>query len=104
MAVYEMTSRGLTETTATATGPASDTAVTAGTSATITLSYTTLNGIKKIVDVVGLVSVSGLPDGIAIEGISISTGNVSLKVRNTTGADITITANSVSVTARVIGY
>ena len=104
MVAYELTSRGLTETTATAKGPSADTTVSSGTSSTLSLSYSTLNGIKKIVDVVGLVSVGGLPDGVVLEGITLSTDSVTLKVRNTTGADATVTANSVTVTVRVLGY
>ena len=102
--VLTLTAEGYTETTAIAKGPSSDTSVTTGSSATITLSYTDLGGIKKIIDVVGLVSVSGLPDGVVIEGITAGTSNVTVKVRNTTGGDVTVTANSVTVTVRVIGY
>ena len=102
--VLTLTVEGYTETTATATGPASNTTVTAGASATITLTYTSMGGVKNIVEVVGIVSVSGLPDGIAIEGITAGMDNVTLKVRNTTGGDITITSGSVTVAVRVIGY
>jgi len=78
-----------------AVGPGTNTTVAAGSSGTVTLSYQ-IGELGEILDALAVKNISGLPDGVAIEGVSVDRAGVTLKVRNTTGGDITITANSVA--------
>ena len=83
-----------------ASGPASDTTVGAGASATVALSYAASEA-SKILRALGIAAVAGLPDGVVLEGFSADESGVSLKVRNTTGSDVTLSANSLSATVLV---
>jgi len=78
-----------------ATGPAADVTVTAGGAANVDLTIgTSMYNVKAIE---ALVSVSGLPDGAVLAGVSYpDLSTVRLRVFNPTGADVTVSAGSVT--------
>lgn len=77
------------------TGPASDTVISVASAGNVSIS---ISSNYTLLSVVAVKSVSGLPDGVVLNGISITgTSTVTLKLYNTTGSDATVTANSVTV-------
>jgi len=80
----------------TATGPASDTTVTAGSTGSITLQITL--DINRNPINAGIASISGLPSGVYITSFSIDPNNrvVNVGLYNSNSSDVTITAGSVS--------
>jgi len=90
---------------ATATGPASDVDVAAGTAVDIVLTAT--DGDISGAGVAMIESIGGLPDGLAIAGVSISlaqgSATVTIRVYNPTSSTVTVTAKSVTAKIVVIG-
>lgn len=81
------------------TGPAQDTTVAAGGTADITITVDT--GIKRPAESMGIVSISGLPSGVYIADITVDAANktVTLTLANPGSSDVTVSANSITVTA-----
>ena len=80
-----------------ATGPSADVSVAAGASANVDLAVAA--GPAKVLAILGLQSVSGLPSGVVLAGVSYPDVNtVRLTVFNPTSAAITVSANSVTAT------
>jgi hypothetical protein len=95
MSIQALTADGWKIITASATGPTSNVAVSAGTAANVDL--TVGSNPALIREILAVQSVSGLPDGVVLEGFvfpSIST--LRLQVFNPTSTDKTVTAGSVS--------
>ena len=77
-----------------ATGPDSDTVVSAGSSGTITISITSPFTKARM----AISKISGLPDNVEIKGWSFDGDDtLEIYVMNTGGSDVTVSANSVSV-------
>ena len=77
-----------------ATGPASDTAVSSGSSGTVTISISSPFTKARM----AISKISGLPDNIEIKGWSFDGDDtLEIYVMNTGTADVTISADSVSV-------
>jgi len=95
MSVEALTADGWKVVEATAAGPAADTSVAANTSVDLDLAVAANPAsVKKVL---ALKSISGLPDGVVLVGVSYpSPTTVRLRVRNVTAAAVTVTANSVS--------
>jgi len=85
----------------TATGPASNTTVTAGAASNIAVS---INPSIKAVTVLGVSKVDGVVDGLAIARIVPSTTGVTIRLLNPTASDITQNAGTVTVDVWVLGY
>jgi len=106
MAVIANLARGLGKGTRkieviTATGPAADVSVGAGVTANLDISISPeLGNVEEVI----VESISGLPDNILANQIGFSTTAVTLRAVNPTAAAITITANSLTIRAVVIGY
>jgi hypothetical protein len=82
---------------ANATGPSAAVSVAAGASANVDLAVAA--GPAILHAILGLCSVSGLPSGVVLAGISYPNVNtVRLTVFNPTGAAVTVSANSVTAT------
>ncbi len=97
MSVEALTADGFKLAIANASGPAAATVVDGGSSANIDLTISP--NPANIVGVLGIRSISGLPSGIALVGISYpSPGTVRITVYNVTTSDITVSAGSVSAT------
>ena len=80
----------------TASGPSADTTVGTGAAANVDLTIS-LGKVKKILDHLAVTQISGLPDGVVLAGYSFpSETTLRLRVYNPTGADISVTAGSVS--------
>jgi len=88
---------------ATATGPASDTTVAAGAAADLSLSYarTTL---ARVEEARGVRRIAGLPDGVVLVGFEAKADGVTVRVYNATGADVTVSAGSVTTEVELLGY
>ena len=85
----------------TATGPGSDVSVGAGAAADVDLTIPASYFVVK--KILGLTSVSGLPDGLAIAGVSYpDLSTVRVRVLNTTTAAITVSAGSVTASVQVL--
>jgi len=98
-----LTISGLKLATATAIGPASATAIANATGAT--LSLTLQPGYFKVMNVLGILQISGLPTGIVVSNYYYAGGNtVNIVVYNPTTTSITVGANSVSATLLVLGW
>jgi len=98
-----LTLSGLKLATATAIGPASATAIANATGAT--LSLTLQPGYFKVMNVLGVLQISGLPVGIVVSNYYYAGGNtVNVVVYNATAGTITVGANSVSATLLVLGW
>jgi hypothetical protein len=97
MSVEALTADGWKVVEVTAKGPAADTSVAAGASADVDL--TVAAGPANVKKLLALGSITGLPDGIVLAGVSYpSPTTVRVRVHNVTTAAITITAGSVSAT------
>ena len=95
MSVEALTAEGFKVVLASASGPSSDTVVSAGGAANVDLSVA--SNPANILEILALKSVSGLPDGVVLVGVSFpSTSTVRLRVFNPTGGDLTVTADSVT--------
>ena len=88
--------------TATAIGPASATAIANATSATLTL--TLQPGYFKVMNIQGVLQISGLPTGLCLSGFSVSGNSVVITVYNATTASITVGANSVTAIVQILGW
>jgi len=79
------------------TAPSSDTSIAAGDTATITVDIA--GEVPRQVDHAGLESISGLPSGVVITGISVDkTGKtLSITLKNTTSSSVTVSANSLTL-------
>jgi hypothetical protein len=77
------------------TGPGADTTVVAGGTANLTFTLTTEHDLAYA----GVESITGLPGGVYIEAVTVdkTAKTVTITVINTGAADVTITANSISV-------
>jgi len=84
------------------TGPSADTSVDATSSGTVAIPISSQN--IRIVDVIGIAQISGLPDGVVLVGFAKSGSNINLTVYNTTGSAVTVSAGSVTVKALVEGF
>jgi len=99
MSVEALTADGWKIVKATATGPATNVAVSAGAAANVDLTVAANPALIK--EILALKSVSGLPDGVVLASVSYpSLTTIRLRVFNPTTTDITVTANS--VTAEII--
>jgi hypothetical protein len=95
MSVQALTADGWKIVIANASGPASNVSVSAGTAANVDL--TVAANPASIKEILALKSVSGLPDGIVLVGVSYpDLTTVRIRVFNHTTGSITITAGSVS--------
>ena len=88
--------------TATAIGPASATAIANASGAT--LSLTLQPGYFKVMNIQGVLQISGLPTGLCLNGFSVSGNSVVIVVYNPTSGTITVGANSVSATLLILGW
>jgi ABC-type iron transport system FetAB permease component len=88
--------------TATAIGPASATAIANATGATLTL--TLQPGYFKVMNIQGVLQISGLPTGLCLNGFSVSGNSVVIVVYNSTTATITVNANSVTAIVQILGW
>lgn len=100
--VQAITADGKIQIVATATGPATDVSVGAGASVDITLTYAPTS-LSRILEIVGVRRIMGLPDGIVLQGIHAKVADVILRVRNHTGAPIAISAGSVIAEVAALG-
>jgi hypothetical protein len=95
MSVEALTADGWKVVEATATGPAATVSVGAGTAANVDLAVAA--NPASIKEVLALKSLSGLPDGVVLVGVSYpSPTTVRVRVFNPTTSDINVTANSVT--------
>lgn len=102
MSIQALTADGWKIATVAAIGPASNVTVSAGSAANVDLAVSA-NPIN-VKTVIGLASVSGLPDGVVLAGVSYpDLSTVRLRVFNPTASAITVTANSVSASILVKG-
>jgi hypothetical protein len=98
-----LTISGLKLATATAIGPASATAIANATGAT--LSLTLQPGYFKVMNVLGVLQINGLPVGIDVSDYYYAGGGtVNVVVYNPTSGTITVGANSVSATLLILGW
>ena len=75
--------------------------VATGTAGDIDLAIS-LGEVKQILEHLGVVSISGLPDGLAIAGITFPDATtLRIRVFNPTAGDITVSAGSVSASVLV---
>jgi len=82
----------------TATGPAADVSVGATAAADVDISIP-VRTLSRILENLALVSLTGIPDGVVLVGFSFpDVGTLRIRVFNTTGAAITITAGSITAT------
>jgi hypothetical protein len=80
-----------------ATGPSAAVSVAAGSSATVNLAV--VAGPANVLAILGLQSVSGLPSGVVLSGVSYPDVNtVSLTVYNPTAAAVSVGAGAVTAT------
>jgi len=84
-----------------ATGPAADVSVGAGSTADFSIS---ISPVLKVVDSLKVTKVSGLPANINVSQIDFSATSITLRATNPTAAAITITAGSLTVTYEIIGH
>lgn len=97
MSVQAVTADGWKIVVVSAVGPATTTSVTAGSAANINLAVQTTAAIVR--DFLSLSSLSGLPDGVVLVGVSYpDLSTVRVRVFNPTGSNINVTANSVTAT------
>lgn len=97
MSVEALTADGWKIALATATGPATTVSVPATSPADVDI--TLAANPARIVEVLGLRSLTGLPSGVVLVGVSYPALNtVRIRVYNTTGSAVNITAGSVSAT------
>ena len=83
----------------TGTGPAANTSVDATKAANIDISLSPAKG-KKILEILAIKRISGLPDGVVLVGFEFPDATTCrVRVYNTTSAAVTISANSVTVEA-----
>jgi len=81
------------------TGPAADTSVDATSPANIDIPLAPTKG-NKILEIIALKEISGLPDKVVLAGFTFPDATTCrLRVFNTDSAAVTITANSVTVKA-----
>lgn len=96
MTVEALTADGYKILTVSAAGPASAVTVSAGGAANVDLSVGAHEA-SRILSILGLKSVSGLPDGAVLQSVSFpNLSTVRLRVFNPTTSDITVSADSVS--------
>lgn len=88
--------------TATAIGPSDAASIANASAGTITLSLQPGN--FKINNILGVLQISGIPNGVAVSGFSVSGTNVNVVVYNATSAAVTINANSVTAELLAIGW
>jgi len=97
MSVEALTADGFKIVIATASGPA--TAVSVGAGAVADVDLTVVANPAVVREILGLRSLTGLPSGIVLVGVSYPNVNtVRIRVHNVTAAAITITAGSVTAT------
>jgi len=85
-----------------ASGPSSDTVVSAGGTANVDLS---ISADVNVSTPLGIESVSGLPAGVAIAGWTFpDNSTLRLILLNPTASDVTVTAGSVSATVIVLSF
>jgi hypothetical protein len=95
MSVQALTADGWKIVTASASGPGSNVAVSAGAAANVDLTVGSNPALIK--EILAVQSVSGLPDGVVLVGFSFPTiSTLRLRVFNPTSTDKTVTANSVT--------
>ena len=87
----------------TGTGPSSDVAVGAGAGADVAIP---LSPSLSNVSHAGVIQISGLPNNIGVGNVTVAPdgSSVTLHCVNPTAADITVTADSVTVTVLVVGH
>ena len=88
--------------TATAIGPSDAASIANASAGTITLSLQPGN--FKINNILGVLQISGIPNGVAVSGFSVSGTNVNVVVFNATSGTITVNANSVTAVLQAIGW
>jgi hypothetical protein len=97
MSIQALTAEGWKIVLATASGPASTVSVGAGAAADVDLTVSANPASIKAILALG--SVSGLPTGIVLVGVSYpNLSTVRIRVYNPTTSSINVTANSVSAT------
>jgi hypothetical protein len=102
MALVALTRDGRKVVLDTATGPSANVSVASGASADVDIPVGLFELARK--DSLIVSGISGLPDGIVLQGFSVpNLDTVRLRVRNVTAATITITANSVSCVLHIVG-
>ena len=88
--------------TATAIGPSAATSIANASAGTITLALEPGN--FKINNILGVLQINGIPNGVAISDYSVSGTNVNVVVYNATTGTITVNANSVTAVLQAIGW
>ncbi len=95
MSVQALTAEGWKLVLASASGPAAAVSVATGAAADVDLTVAANPALIK--EILGLKSISGLPDGIVLAGITCPNLNtIRVRVYNPTGGAITIAAGAVS--------
>ena len=95
MSVQALTADGWKIVLANASGPASNATVNAGTAGNVDLTVAANPAIIR--EILGLKSITGLPDGIVLVGVTYpDLATVRIRVFNPTTSNITIVANTVS--------
>jgi len=84
-----------------ATGPSSNTTVTAGSAEDISVS---VSPTIRALDVIGVAKISGVVDGLVIARIIPSTTGATIRLFNPTAGDLTQNADTITVEMWVIGY
>ena len=92
-----------------ATGPASDTTITAGAKATVSISISIPKHLFPATrpKIALIKAIEGVPDGLALAGLRADAGpdsvTVALDLKNVTTTDVTVAANAITVRTVVIG-
>jgi hypothetical protein len=85
----------------TATGPSADVAVAAASTADVSISIP--SELKHDIQSIQTVKIAGLPANLSVSQINFSSTAITLRATNPTAADITIAANSLTVTYVAVG-
>lgn len=103
MSVEASTREGWKLVLASATGPSTTVPVGAGANANVDLTISANPAVIR--EILGLKSISGLPDGIVLVGITYpDTSTVRIRVLNHSTSTVSITANSVSASILCKAY
>ncbi len=102
MSVQALTADGWKLVIATASGPATNTTVNGGAAGNVDLTVAANPAIIR--EILGLKSITGLPDGIVLVGVTYpNLATVRISVFNPTTTNITISANTVSASVLARG-
>lgn len=103
MTVIALTADGRKIVVGSAAGPASDVTVTAGSQANVDIAVPMFELGRKN-EALAVKSIEGLPNNIVLVGFSWPTlDTLRLRVFNHSGTNVTVTANSVTVTVTLLG-